>query len=63
MSEPSVSVEDRAVGSAEVPDLDCAVCAHSYGDHDGIAARYCAATHDGGLARGCICRGKAVGAG
>ena len=34
---------------------DRCTCGHLLDNHDRIATRYCAATRDGELARGCIC--------
>ena len=33
----------------------CATCEHAVADHDAIALRFCRATLDGALTRGCIC--------
>jgi hypothetical protein len=33
----------------------CGSCEHSRGVHDRIAERYCQATQDNALSRGCIC--------
>jgi hypothetical protein len=34
----------------------CDVCPHPRADHDAIAVRFCSATGDGAIARGCVCR-------
>jgi hypothetical protein len=34
----------------------CTSCPHPQDAHDAIAARYCAASHDTAITRGCICR-------
>jgi hypothetical protein len=34
----------------------CDVCPHPRADHDAIAARFCSATGDGAIARGCVCQ-------
>jgi hypothetical protein len=34
----------------------CAVCPHSWDEHDPIGVRYCTATTAAALSRGCICR-------
>lgn len=34
---------------------ECGSCNHPSADHDPIALRFCAATGNGALARGCIC--------
>jgi hypothetical protein len=34
----------------------CDVCPHPHADHDAIAARFCSATGNGAIARGCVCR-------
>lgn len=33
----------------------CAVCAHTWTEHDAIAARFCTATAAGHYERGCVC--------
>jgi hypothetical protein len=33
----------------------CDVCPHPRADHDAIAARFCSATGNGAIARGCVC--------
>jgi hypothetical protein len=38
-----------------VDDATCSVCPHAVGAHDPIAERYCHATLDNTLTRGCIC--------
>jgi hypothetical protein len=38
------------------PDELCDVCRHSLAAHDSIAIRYCDATQNNALARGCLCR-------
>jgi hypothetical protein len=38
-----------------VEDATCSVCPHTVGAHDRIAERYCHATLDNALTRGCIC--------
>jgi hypothetical protein len=35
--------------------VTCSACAHPWGEHDQIAARYCAATAVGHHERGCVC--------
>ncbi len=34
----------------------CDVCPHPHADHDAIATRFCSATGDGAIARGCVCQ-------
>jgi hypothetical protein len=34
----------------------CTVCPHKPASHDAIAARFCAATRDGAIVRGCVCQ-------
>jgi hypothetical protein len=36
----------------------CSACAHPWGEHDQIAARYCAATIVGHHERGCVCTAR-----
>lgn len=59
-------------GSADVQDLEqapllydagetmnkeaCLVCPHPHAEHDAIAARFCAATDNGAIARACVCQ-------
>jgi hypothetical protein len=35
----------------------CDVCPHPHANHDAIAARFCMATGNGAIARGCVCQG------
>jgi hypothetical protein len=43
--------------AAEAMNKDaCDVCPHPRADHDAIAARFCSATVNGAIARGCVCR-------
>ena len=39
---------------ADVP--TCGACPHPVGEHDGIGLRFCRATLDSAIARGCVCR-------
>jgi hypothetical protein len=50
MVEPSPPSESSADSSA-----DTCGCGHPNANHDVVAARYCAATIAGSMARGCIC--------
>ncbi len=34
----------------------CVVCPHDPASHDAIAARFCSATRDGSIVRGCVCQ-------
>jgi hypothetical protein len=34
----------------------CVVCPHTPSSHDAIAARFCSATRDGAIVRGCVCQ-------
>ena len=34
----------------------CDVCPHPHANHDAIATRFCSATGDGAIARGCVCQ-------
>ena len=36
-------------------DLACAACSHAEDAHDPIGLRYCSATLEGNLDRGCVC--------
>jgi hypothetical protein len=43
------------------PDADkCGACQHPLAGHDGISARYCAATIINGADRGCVCVSSAT---
>lgn len=46
--------------AAPLPDALACGCGHPLADHDAIAARYCLATANGQLDRGCICAGIAA---
>ena len=58
----SADVQDLERGSlldhaAEATDREaCVVCPHKPGSHDAIAARFCSATRDGAIVRGCVCQ-------
>jgi hypothetical protein len=41
-------------------DKRCAACPHQWAEHDGISARYCAATIVSGSGRGCVCSSDVV---
>jgi len=42
-------------GNSEDSSVDTCECGHPRAHHDVVAARYCAATTAGSMARGCIC--------
>lgn len=42
--------------TATEPVAECMACGHSAGEHDRIALRFCDATVEGALTRGCVCR-------
>src|SRR3954454_11347202 len=46
-------LDDAAEGMNEET---CGVCPHPHADHDAIAARFCSATRNGAIARGCVCQ-------
>lgn len=46
---------DVTVTDAGETEQRCAVCTHAWTAHDAIAVRFCAATRDSDLSRGCIC--------
>lgn len=48
MSEPTTT-------STDTSDATCH-CGHRVDEHDTIAARYCGATLDNALSRGCVCQ-------
>ncbi len=41
----------------------CSSCPHDYAGHDATAVRYCAATLDMAISRGCVCRVDPVAVG
>lgn len=46
---------DMTVTAAGETEQRCAVCTHAWTAHDALAVRFCAATRDSNLSRGCIC--------
>ena len=60
----TTSADVRHLEQASLPDdvaevIDeavCDACPHPRAGHDAIAARFCAATGDGAIVRGCVCR-------
>ena len=43
--------------AAEATDKEaCDVCPHPHANHDASAARFCSATGNGAIARGCVCQ-------
>jgi hypothetical protein len=53
---PRTYVTPSAATSPTSPShLACAACPHQWGAHDPIGIRYCTATLDNGLNRGCVC--------
>jgi hypothetical protein len=46
-------------GAIATADVHCP-CGHSLDRHDRVATRYCAATIEGQLARGCLCAPEAT---
>ena len=56
---PSPTNTDRAAdtGTETTADAEkrCGACGHPLDGHDGISARYCAATIASGATRGCVC--------
>jgi hypothetical protein len=59
VGEPTPHTSERLGGDRgtahRVYDATCSVCRHAVGAHDRIAERYCQATLDNALTRGCIC--------
>lgn len=47
---------DTEIAGESRPDT-CDMCGHSSSTHDAIASRYCRATREHTLHRGCICPG------
>ena len=57
MSSPSSTpVLAAPVLAAPVAEAACAACPHPAAGHDPIGRRFCAATLDSSITRGCICR-------
>src|ERR1041384_8882184 len=52
---PSPTRTDRSTDTTPETDTRCGACQHPLAAHDGISARYCAATIVGGETRGCVC--------
>ncbi|OLF18025.1 RGCVC family protein [Actinophytocola xanthii] len=53
MATPNTTSADFVVGTEG--NKRCAACQHSWAEHDGISARFCAATIVSGSDRGCVC--------
>jgi hypothetical protein len=53
MTDPDITTVTRD-GPIATADVRCP-CGHSLERHDRVATRYCAATIEGNLARGCLC--------
>jgi hypothetical protein len=53
------STHTTTLEESEAEGANCAVCPHPWGNHDAIAARFCAATVVGRYSRGCVCVGDA----
>jgi hypothetical protein len=51
--EPASLLDDAAEAITKEA---CDVCPHPHADHDAIAARFCSATGNGAIARGCVCQ-------
>jgi hypothetical protein len=47
---------EQASSPDDVEEMSCDACPHPRADHDGIAARFCSATSEGAIARGCACQ-------
>jgi hypothetical protein len=47
--------------AAPDPGAGCAACPHLLVDHDAIGSRFCQATVDGGISRGCVCNADVGG--
>jgi hypothetical protein len=50
----------QAQAARDTTDATCDVCAHDLDAHDAIGRRFCQATLDGALTRGCACRPEAA---
>jgi hypothetical protein len=55
-AQPSAAKESEMDNRAKAADGSCSVCGHQWSVHDTLGARYCAATKESSLSRGCICR-------
>ncbi len=49
---------DDLRAEAARPERDCRECGHTMVSHDAIAVRFCRASRDGALPRGCVCTNK-----
>ena len=47
--------------AAPGPGAGCAACPHLLADHDAIGSRFCQATVDGDISRGCVCEADVGG--
>jgi hypothetical protein len=56
LTSTSTSADLRDLDQASSPDVACDACPHPRADHDAIASRFCSATGNGAIARGCACR-------
>jgi hypothetical protein len=54
LHDPDVQTDIRTEPAA-VDAAGCPVCPHPMAEHDAIAQRYCRATQDSALDRGCAC--------
>jgi hypothetical protein len=55
-AQPLAAEKSEMDNSARAEDETCSVCGHRWSVHDTLGARYCAATKESSLSRGCICR-------
>jgi hypothetical protein len=53
----STSTRIPSTPAAMAAGAECAACSHLLTDHDAIGSRFCRATVDGGISRGCVCDG------
>jgi hypothetical protein len=51
----SAATTTSTLSPAADTDARCPVCPHAVADHDAIAQRYCRATANSALERGCVC--------
>jgi hypothetical protein len=52
---PSPTNTDRSAETNPEAEKRCGACGHPLAGHDGISARYCAATIANRSTRGCVC--------
>lgn len=54
------TIEADVIMTEPVAGVICAACSHRWDAHDAIGLRFCSATVDQRLGRGCVCVGGAA---